>query len=149
MKTRRQGALFALATLVWTLAWCGDVLQAWRDSPYDRFGWAAAAGWAAWVVIAGRGAARAPGGWLAAAWALSFVGVAGELNIVQHTAVAFAGAAWAGGGRRGVGVLLLAAGWMPALGWALRGAGAEVVVGLRVAAGLAGAALAWREGRRG
>ncbi len=148
MKKWRQGDGLALATLGWTLYWCGDVATAWRHSPFDQFGWMAAAGWAAYVFMAGRRSAAAAGWWLAAALAVSCAGVAGELNVAQHAGLALAGAAWAGGGWRGVGVLVLAAGWVPALGWAGRGFGADGLAGVRVAAGLAGAALALREGRR-
>lgn len=147
MKARREGSVFALVTLAWTLVWCVDLAQAWRDSPYDRFGWLAAAGWVAWVWLAGRRAKCVPGLWLAAAWGVSFVGVAGELNVLQHAGLALAGAAWAGGGRRGMIALVLALGWVPALGWALKGAGAEVVPGLRLTTALVAAGLAWRERR--
>jgi hypothetical protein len=144
----RQGDGLALATLGWALFWCGDVVTAWRHAPYDRLGWVAAAGWAAFVLMAGRRSASAAGWWLAAAWVVSCSGVAGELNIAQHAGLALAGAAWAGGGWRGLAVLVLAAGWMPALGWATRGAGSDATTALRALAGAAGAALAWREGRR-
>jgi len=148
MKTWRRGDGLALATLAWTLFWCGDVVTAWRSAPYDRLGWVAAVGWVALVVMAGAKSARSAGLWVAAALLVSCAGVAGELNVAQHAGLALAGAAWAGGGWRGLIVVLLATGWMPALGWATRGFGAEVVGGLRVSAGLASAALAWREGRR-
>ena len=148
MKPRREGLVFCLVTLVWMLAWCGDIVQAWRHSPYDRLGWVAAGGWAAWVVLAGRRVTHASWVWWAAAWLVSFVGVAGELNVVQHAALALAAAAWVGGGGRGWGVLVLAAGWLPALGWVGRGAGAELVLGVRLLAGTAGLVLAWRERRK-
>jgi hypothetical protein len=45
-------------------------------------------------------------------------------------------------------VLVLAAGWLPALGWVTRGAGADATAGLRMLAGATRAALAWREGMR-
>lgn len=144
----RPGDGLALATLAWALCWCGDVAVAWRDAPYDRFGWVAAAGWAVFVFMAGRRAPRAAGWWLAAAWAASCAGAAGELNVAQHAGLALAGAAWSGGGSRGLAALALAAAWMPALGWATRGAGADVTSGLRVLAGATGAMLAWRESKR-
>jgi hypothetical protein len=145
---RREGELFAWVTLGWALVWCGDVAQAWRHSPYDRFGWWAALGWAAWAAASGRRAERISASWLGAAWVFSCVGVSGELNVAQHLGVACAGAAWAGGGLRPWGILLLALGWMPATGWLARGAGAEMVAIFRVVSGAGGAALAWRVGRR-
>jgi hypothetical protein len=145
---RRPGDGLALATLAWTLCWCGDVAVAWRDAPYDRLGVIAAAGWIAFVWMAGLIAPAASGWWLAAAWVFSCAGAAGELNVAQHAGLALAGAAWAGGGRKGLAVLLLAAGWMPALGWSARGAGADFAAVLRVLAGAAGALLAWRERKK-
>ena len=44
MKPLREGDGLALATLAWALFWCADVAVAWVHSPYDRWGWVAAAG---------------------------------------------------------------------------------------------------------
>ena len=65
MSDRRHDRALALATLLWTAMWCGDLIEAWRHSPFDRLGWFAAAGWLAWV---GRATAPERGtlaGWLA------------------------------------------------------------------------------------
>lgn len=145
MKWRREGEGLALATLAWSAAWCGDLIAAWRHAPYDRAGVVAALAWGLFVARLGRRAEETRGGWLGLAWACSFIGIAGDLNVARHAAVAFAGAAWAGGGwGRGAGVVLLAAGWMPALGWAGRGLGADGVNGLRLAMAAGALAMLWR-----
>ena len=78
---------------------------------------------------------------------MSFVGVAGDLNVARHVALAAAGAAWVGGGRLGWVIVALAVFWMPALGWAGRSLGADVVNGLRVIGALAYVGFAWKQKR--
>jgi hypothetical protein len=133
--------------LTWCGAWCADLVAAWRFAPYDRLGVVAALAWLAALVVAARTSSRLARGWLVAGGLLSFVGVAGELNVAQHGAFALVAGAVAGGGSRAWWLLLLAPGWMPVLGWALRSAGPEVVNGLRVLAGVAAAGLAWHWSR--
>jgi hypothetical protein len=147
MKLAREGDGLAIATLAWSAAWCGDLLAAWRHAPYDRLGCLAAAGWLGAVVVAGSRATRPDGRWLVAAWMVSFVGVAGDLNVARHAALAAAGAAWVGGGRRGWTIVGLAVFWMPALGWAGRSLGADAVNSLRVFGALACAWFAWKQKR--
>ena len=147
MKLSREGDGLALATLVWSATWCGDLLAAWQHAPYDRFGWLAAAVWVTAVVMTGRRATRPDGRWLLVAWVMSFVGVAGDLNVARHVALAAAGAAWVGGGRLGWVIVALAVFWMPALGWAGRSLGADVVNGLRVIGALAYVGFAWKQKR--
>jgi hypothetical protein len=133
--------------LAWCGAWCADLVAAWRFAPYDRLGAVAALAWLVALVVGARNSSRLARGWLAAGGLVSFVGVAGELNVAQHGALALVAGAVAGGGLRAWWFLLLALGWMPVLGWALRSAGPEVVNGLRVLTGVTAAGLAWQWSR--
>jgi hypothetical protein len=137
----------ALATVAWGAAWSAPSLfQAWRDAPFDRLGAVAAAAWALAAAAAFRRSHAPAGLWLAAAWLASFAGVAGELNVALHAALALAAAALAATTGRRLALVALAVSWMPALGWALRETGPAMVNGLRLAGGVAALALAvgWR-----
>jgi hypothetical protein len=137
----------ALATVAWGAAWSApSLLQAWRDAPFDRLGALAAAAWALAAAAAFRRGHPPSGLWVAAAWLASFAGVAGELNVALHAALALAAGALAAHGVQRLALLLLAVSWMPALGWALREAGPAAVNGLRVAGAVAALTLAgwWR-----
>lgn len=133
--------------LAWCAAWCADLIDAWRHAPFDKLGVLAAAGWLAAFAVAVRQPAKLAGAWLALGGLASFVGVAGELNVAQHVALALVGAALVGGKGPGCVLLLLAVGWMPVLGWALRWAGPDATNSVRVLSGLAAAGCAWRWSR--
>lgn len=149
MKGWRAGDGLGLATLVWCLAWSGDLVAAWRHAPYDRFGWVAALAWLALVAVLGARTKARENRWLVVAWIFSFLGIAGNLNVARHAALALAGAAWVGGGwMRGLAVMVAAASWMPALGWGARGLGAEAVNGLRLAGAVACGLAIWFQERR-
>ncbi len=149
MKIWRAGDGLGLATFVWCMAWCGDLVAAWRHAPYDRFGWVAALAWLGLVAGQGARTKARENRWLVAAWIFSFLGVAGNLNVARHAALALAGAAWAGGGWvRGLVVMGVAVFWMPALGWGARGLGAEAVNGLRLAGAVACGLAIWFQERR-
>jgi hypothetical protein len=140
----------ALATVAWGAAWSApSLLQAWRDAPFDRLGSVAAAAWALAVVASFRRGHPPSGVWLAGSWLASFAGVAGELNVALHAALALAAGALAANGAQRLALLGLAVAWMPALGWALREAGPGAVNGLRAAGAVAAVALAlwWRRRR--
>jgi hypothetical protein len=130
--------------LLWCAGWSTDLLAAWRHAPYDRLGWVAASGWAIAFLVAAKSSTRLAGWWLAVGGLASFISVAGELNVAQHAALALVAAALAGGGFRGAVLVLLALGWMPVLGWALRATGPAAVNSLRAVAALAAVGTAWR-----
>lgn len=136
--------LLGWLALLWCVAWSRDLIGAWLHAPYDRLGPVAAVAWMIALRQATMTTCDVSGGWLLGAGLLSFVGIAGELNVALHLALAMAAAAVVGGRQKGLALLLLAIGWMPALGWVMRWAGPAVTNLVRLFdAGLA-IGLAWR-----
>lgn len=109
---------FGVFTLAWTVAWCADLIEAWRHAPYDRTGFAAALLWLSAVALLPRRGQPAQL-WLIAAWLGSLLGVMGALHIAQHLAVVCAVCAWLPGHLPRLLAALAALAWMPAFGWLL------------------------------
>jgi hypothetical protein len=108
---------FVAAFCAWHAA---DLLQAWRHSPYDRFGWVALL---IWLLPAARAVWRradtARHFKLAmTSLALTFIGVIGDLNVLVYCGLAGIIGALAGVSGRTWLWLLLAVCWMPVFGWA-------------------------------
>jgi hypothetical protein len=135
--------LLLLATLAWCAAWSADLVDAWRHAPFDRLGWCAMLAWLAAIGTARK--AECGGGLSLAlvigAWVVSLVGIAGELNVAGHVALALAGAGCVRDRRVALVLVALAPGWMPAFGWLLRDAGAHLVLLLRMTCAVACAVL--------
>ncbi len=130
--------------LLWCAAWSGDLIAAWIHAPYDRLGAVAALAWSLAFGSAARTTRDLSGFWLFAGGVASFVGVAGELNVAQHAALAMVAAAIVGGRSKGYWLLFLAVGWMPALGWAMRWAGPVATNLIRLLDSGIALGLAWR-----
>ncbi len=121
------------------------LLAAWLHSPYDRCGSLAFALWVLpiaglWVKGAG-GPERVSPAAFAIGLAVSFAGVATDLNVFEYLGLAIALAGFLP--IRPVTFLWLAcaAAWMPAAGWAFSSHGAALVNCARAAMGLAAAVL--------
>jgi len=100
-----------------------DLLWAWQRSPYDRYGWLAMLIWCTpllmfWIRPPGR-TGSAPPQWifLGTGLLLSFLGVIGSLNVLQHIGLAFTAAGLIPFSWLHVVWICSASSWMPALGW--------------------------------
>ena len=133
---------FAVFTLAWTVAWCADLIEAWRHAPYDRTGFAAALLWLSAVALLPRRGQPAQL-WLIAAWLGSLLGVMGALHVAQHLAVVCAVCAWLPGHLPRLLAAFSALAWMPAFGWLLAACPSSAVNAARlvVASVALGAAL--------
>lgn len=123
---------FGLCTLIWTAAWCGDLLGAWRHAPYDQAGPGAAALWLVALLLLRRDVAPRRA-WLAAAWAGSLIGAVGTLHVAHHVALMCAVCAWLPWRRQRILAAITAVSWMPALGWALAVWSPATLNGVRLA----------------
>lgn len=98
----------------------GDLWWAWRHSPFDRGGWAAAAIWLVWAAWLAkpeiiRGAPKPA--WLVAAIGMGLLSFVGQLNVAGHAALALTVAAWMPTQLASSLVVMAGASWFPALGW--------------------------------
>lgn len=137
-----------VAVLVFSAVMCGDLLRAWRSSPFDGGGHAALAMWFLPVLAALVRHWRAPGDGTphagsallsAGALLLLMLGTMTSLHLLKHTALALAAAAFMPRSRWTFLWLGLAVSWLPALGWALSGTGVGTVWALRLGLGLGAA----------
>jgi hypothetical protein len=107
---------------------CQDLLDAWRDSPFDSLGWIALSVWGLPLLVLRReeweeGGGREGGGaspaLLGAGLGMSLLGALGSLNVLQHAGLALSLAGllpWRWGHAPW---LAAAVSWMPVFGWAL------------------------------
>lgn len=127
-----------------------ELLNAWRHSPYDRLGWLALAVWLAPIVwlrfrgpIEGTGRPYLLGGALAA---IAIGGVTG-MNAPCYAGLALAIAAIPGASLPVALWLVASVSWMPALSWAGNSLPAKVLLAVRIAIALTGAAVLVRGSR--
>jgi len=110
----------AAAVVVLTALGAGNLLNAWRHSPYDAWGWVALLVWLA--PLGRRRGADNPAGlpWSYAGLALALLGQLVEMNTFKYAGFATACAAFAPmRSWRGWAWWSAAAAWLPAFGWAL------------------------------
>ena len=124
------------------LAFCawqaGDLLTAWRNSPFDHLGWLALGFWLVpTLVSAWQFRARLPKtrrsvyfAWFGLAFCLA--GIVTDMHFLKHGALALACAAITPQFRLGTLWLILALAWIPVLGWSLAGLPAFGVAWLRL-----------------
>lgn len=142
----------AMAAACAYAAWnARDLLDAWRDSPYDRAGVAAFAVWLCAALVArGRRTGVGP---LPAAWgvAVSVAGAVAEINALEHAGLALVLASvLAPAGVRAWVWIAGAVSWAPALGYACSSwMSPQAAGGLRVALAAAAAAALLLGGNRG
>ena len=120
-------------------AWqASDMLNAWRHSPFDRWGWLACAIWLTPTLASALGllAPRPPTTRAAQlAWcalALWLAGVLTDMHCLKHGALALACAAITLPLRFGILWLGLSLAWLPALGWLLGGLSVFGVAAIRL-----------------
>ncbi|MCC5023390.1 MAG: hypothetical protein J6386_11635 [Candidatus Synoicihabitans palmerolidicus] len=104
-----------------TVVLSGEVLWAWRNAPYDRWGWVVAL---IWLRLAGaaipRHGAMPVAKVLAVSLGVELVGFVGHLNVASHLAAV---AAWVPGWWPRIAVAVAGLAWVPALGWVSAKAG--------------------------
>jgi hypothetical protein len=137
--------LAAAAVAALTALGAGNLLNAWRHSPYDAWGWVALLVW-----LAPLGRRRGAGEpallpWSYAGLALALLGQLVEMNTFKYAGFATACAAFAPmRSWRGWIWWIVAAAWLPAFGWALAPyLSAGIVPWLRAALAGLGAAAAF------
>lgn len=154
------------AILVFCLWRSADLLSAWRNAPYDRWGWLA---FALWCLPAVAALVRGHAAWGAARWmaclpwlalALALAGSLGEVNFLAYWGLACALAGWSATGANPppaprlaavwpAGLwLLLAVCWMPVLGWVASSFSPASVAGLRLTLAALAAGAGWGLGQR-
>lgn len=141
------------------LAFCAwqssNLVNAWRYSPFDRLEWLALGIWMAPALafaagLLTPGPAGRRGAWLAwLALAACLAGILTDMHFLKHGALALACAAVTPPFRFEIVWLALAAAWMPALGWLVRGVTASGVVGMRLALATLAALIALAGARAG
>lgn len=139
----------ALGIVLFCACGCRDLLDAWRDSPFDSLGWIALSVWGLPLLVlkreeggAGREGGRASPALLGGGLGMGLIGALGSLNALQHAGLALSLAgllSWRWGHALW---LATAASWMPIFGWALgRHCAVEVVPLVRM--GVAAAGVLW------
>jgi hypothetical protein len=111
--------LAAAAVAALTALGAGNLLNAWRHSPYDAWGWVALL---VWLAPLGRrhGAGEPLLLWSYAGLALALLGQLVEMNTLKYAGFATAVAAFAPmRSWRGWVWWITASAWLPALGWAV------------------------------
>lgn len=142
-ETSLQPILPAAAIALYTAWNARNLAGAWQHSPFDRCGSLAFIFWitpvvAAWWTVR---PLRVCLGVCTLALAISFAGVATDLSVLEYAGLAVALASFLPFRPAFFGWLACAAAWMPAAGWAFSSQGAVLVNSMRVAAGIAAAAL--------
>ena len=133
----------ALAGVGFCIWQARDLFTAWRYGPFDRCDPLAFVLWVVPVVLtwARRDASPVNTTLLLAAAAVTTLGSALDLNVLQNAALAVALSSFAASRTAFAPWLLAAPAWWPAFGWAVSGWGAEAVGASRLM--VAGAAAAW------
>ncbi len=129
-----------IGVLIFCAMMCGDLLRAWRWSPFDWGGTAilwflpVAVALVLWIRPAAAACAPLAESALfpAAALAMLLFGTAASLNVFKHAALALAAAAFMPRGAWTFIWFALAVCWMPVLGWVTKSAGVETVWLLRL-----------------
>ena len=135
-----------MAILLFCALMCGDLPPAWRHSPFDWGGHVILALWLVPVAAARLGYRHKPGEKTpyaysvllsAGALMLLMLGTMTSLNLLKHTALGLAAAAFMPRSRWKFLWLALAISWMPVFGWAVNDLGVRTVFGLRLCLGFA------------
>lgn len=121
MKSDRYILPAGIVTILMIGVSCHDLLSAWRNSPFDQWGWLVFGVWlilGIWLMTR----AKAEGSplqvaYLYAGLVLAFLGYVGDLNVLQHGGFAMAMAGFAAASRGYFLWLIGSVAWMPAWGW--------------------------------
>jgi hypothetical protein len=145
VKNSKPFPLVELAILAFCAWLSRDLLNAWRHSPHDKFGWLALLIWLVPVVVsqARQGRNSANVFFLGAAIVMGAFGDLSEFHFLGHVALAFSIAAWLPVTLGSVVWLVTALAWMPVFGWQTAHFSDGSILFLRLALVLAGN-VCWR-----
>lgn len=149
MTRAAQLPAIAWAVLAFTALRSTELINAWRHSPLDRFGWIAFLVWLS-PIAASVTKPSAPGFHAVRPWLLgaslgaSLIGIVADLNTANYLGLALAVAALGGWSWQHALWFASAIAWMPAFSWAGQGLPrTAIIAGRIVATSLASFPLLW------
>ncbi|MSU57145.1 MAG: hypothetical protein EXS35_03010 [Pedosphaera sp.] len=154
MRNLRRPSLVALAVV----AYCGwrafDLVDAWRDSPFDKFGWLALIVWLsplAWLLARAEADPNLPNEIPVLLWiglGLSLFGTLGAFNAFHYAGLACALVGMVRWAPRNLPWLLASVGWMPVFGYYVSQVMPQFMLPARILVALLGAAWTIRAASR-
>ena len=124
--------LAVIAFCAWRAA---DLLDAWRHSPYDQWGWLSFLIWVIPAIFGLFNPITTSGnstGFTIIALGATVAGRLSDLNFLSYFALAISMAGFVPSGARRIFWLVGALAWMPALGWLANGFSAYLVLAIRL-----------------